>query len=280
MTSPARRLPPHRAMQTKPSTAVPVASVPIIKPEPPVSPVLTEHSAIASPVRRAGPHSKLGPHARKADAPTLPKAQDDHPMDIQNGSTETQQTKSDSWNDVKTDSWVDVHEPQVQFETEAAQDESSPVSQPMTTKGEFEAVPSIEHSYASNSAPSAAGVHTSVESNNITHRFGRNDWLSMLLDMDEPEKGRQLICAIADHLRASVDNREVAAAAPDTQNKEILVEFATGQCFPATIILETTIGEMIKECASLIGKNESDISIILKVGSKGHANKTQASEEL
>lgn len=233
-------------MQTQPSTAAPVASVPTIKSEPSVSTVPTEHNAAVSPARRAGPHSKLGPHARKTEASNQPKAsttdQNDH---LKNGQSES---------DVKP---------------EPAENESVPVSRPVSTK----------RSYTSSFA-APTELPTTVAPNNITYRFGRDNWLPVLLRMDDPEKGRQLIRAVADHLRASVEGTNMTATTPNTDSKEILVEFETGQCLPAAVSSETTIKEMVKECASLIGKHESDISIVLKVGAKGHANNYQTSEEL
>lgn len=299
IVTPAKRPPPHRVMQAQtPSTVAPATSIPSMKTEPPASPALTESSTFASPVRRAGPHSKLSPHARKAEASAqtnaLSSVQDNRLTSTQKDPTEAQQTRSDHI------SRINVLVPQVT----AAQSESSSVSLPMSTaediwsnidqlksdpdacNGHQKAKAKAEHghvdelSHTFNSAPPAIKLQISVESNNINHRFGSNEWLPMLFDMDEPEKGRQLIRAVADHLRASVESTHMTAATPTTDNKEILVEFSTGQCFPATVTPETTVSEMIKEWASLTHTKESDICIVLKVNVKGRADHSQASEEL
>jgi hypothetical protein len=47
----------------------------------------------------------------------------------------------------------------------------------------------------------------------------------MMDEMDDPEKGRQLILALADHLRVSVESRDSTAAEPETV-KEVLVDSA------------------------------------------------------
>ncbi|KAH0150240.1 hypothetical protein KCU67_g10739, partial [Aureobasidium melanogenum] len=227
-TTPLKRLPPHRAMQARtPNTT---AAIPIVKPEAPASPALTEQSAIASPARRAGPHSKLGPHARKTDAPTQPNA----PSAIQVDEIDPQQTKT----------------------------EALPVHRETQVNAEAEAVPIAEQSAVTlDSAGSAAQVHSSAESNNITasnqvkrttRHLGRNQWLAMMDEMDDPEKGRQLILALADHLRTSVESRESTAEESSTSTiKEVLVEFESGQRAPATVDPEMSVSEMVKECASL-----------------------------
>ncbi|KAH0344953.1 hypothetical protein KCU83_g8065, partial [Aureobasidium melanogenum] len=243
--TPIKRLPPHRAMQAQPPNSS--AAVPIVKPEPPASPAFTQQSAVESPVRRAGPHSKLGPHAHKTDAPIQPDAS----SIVQNDKIDVQQIKPD--------------------------------------RTEAETTPVVEQSVTHNFAASVAQVQPSVESNNITasnqvnraiHHLGRDQWLAMLDGMDDPEKGCELILALADHLRTSVDSRESIAVEPSTGTvKEVLEEFGSGQCAPATVFPDMTVSEMIKECASLINVKESDIRIVLRI-SKGHGDQSQESEEL
>ncbi|KAG9655660.1 hypothetical protein KCU95_g4262, partial [Aureobasidium melanogenum] len=273
ISTPIKRLPPHRAMQAQPPDSS--AAIPIVKPVPPAAPALTEQSAIASPARRAGPHSKLGPHARKADAP----AQLNAPNTVQNDLIDVQQTKPDP------DTWVGVQEPQVK--TEAAQSEFSPVHHETQVKAEAEAVPIADQSAtvdpfssAGLQAPAAQqSVTPSNQMNRVARHLGRNKWLVMLDDMDDPETGRELILAIADHLRASVESREEMTAPEPNTVKEVFVEFGAGQCAPATVFPDMTVSEMIKECASLINVKESDIRIVLRI-SKGHGDQSQESEEL
>ncbi|KAG9525737.1 hypothetical protein KCV07_g922, partial [Aureobasidium melanogenum] len=264
-TTPAKRLPPHRTMQAQaPNTT---AAIPIVKPDPPASPALTEQSAVALPVRRAGPHAKLGPHARKTDALIQP---------------ETSSTVQDDFSgpQVKTDTWAEVQEPQVK--AEIAQREVAPVAHSVSID---QAAPIVEQSVTLNSAASVAQVQSSVGSNNITasnqvnratRHLGRNQWLAMLDGMDDPEKGCELILALADHLRTSVESRESTAEEPSASTiKEVLVEFESGQRAPATVDPEMSVSEMVKECASLTNVNESDVQVVLKIGTQ-----SQVSEEL
>ncbi|KAH0151407.1 hypothetical protein KCU67_g10275, partial [Aureobasidium melanogenum] len=241
ISTPVKKLPPHRAMQAQtPNTT---AAIPIVKPDPPASPALTEQSAVALPVRRAGPHAKLGPHARKTDALIQP---------------DTSSTVQDDFSgpQVKTDTWAEVQEPQVK--AEIAQREVAPVAHSVSID---QAAPIVEQSVTLNSAASVAQVQPSVGSNNITasnqvnratRHLGRNQWLAMLDGMDDPEKGCELILALADHLRTSVESRESTAEEPSTSTiKEVLVEFESGQRAPATVDPEMSVSEMVKECASL-----------------------------
>lgn len=259
------------------------AAIPIVKPDPPASPALTEQSAVALPVRRAGPHAKLGPHARKTDALIQP----DTPSTVQDNFSGPQ---------VKTDTWAEVQEPQVK--AEIAQREVAPVAHSVSID---QAAPIVEQSVTLNSAASVAQVQPSVGSNNITasnqvrstvwhsltitnleqvnratRHLGRNQWLAMLDGMDDPEKGCELILGLADHLRTSVESRESTAEEPCTSTiKEVLVEFESGQRAPATVDPEMSVSEMVKECASLTNVNESDIQVVLKIGTQ-----SQVSEEL
>ncbi|KAH0021706.1 hypothetical protein KCU78_g6020, partial [Aureobasidium melanogenum] len=269
INTPTKRLPPHRAMQAQPPNSS--AATPIVKPEPPASPALTEQSAIASPARRAGPHSKLGPHARKMEAPTQP-----------NTPSAVYDEIDVSGPQVKNDTWADVQGPQIK--AEVAKREIAPVIHSVSTD---QTAPIVEQSATLNSAASAAQVQPSVESNDITalnqvnratRHLGRSQWLAMLDGMDDPEKGCELILALADHLRASVESIDSTAPEPNTV-KEVLVEFRAGQCAPATVFPDMTVSEMIKECASLINVKESDIRIVLRI-SKGHGDQSQESEEL
>ncbi|KAG9525428.1 hypothetical protein KCU93_g5842, partial [Aureobasidium melanogenum] len=251
ISTPVKRLPPHRAMQAQtPNTT---AAIPIVKPEAPASPALTEQSAIASPARRAGPHSKLGPHARKTNASTQPNT----PSAGQDAEIDLQQTKT----------------------------EAPPVRRETQVKAEVEAVPVVQQSATFDSALPAAQMQApaaqqSVTSSNqmerTTRHLGRNQWLAIMDEMDDPEKGRQLILALADHLRTSVESRESTAVEPSTSTiKEVLVEFESGQRAPATVDPEMSVSEMVKECASLTNVNQSDIRVVLKIGTQ-----SQVSEEL
>ncbi|KAK6005366.1 hypothetical protein QM012_008145 [Aureobasidium pullulans] len=286
MSAPVKRLPPHRILQAQtPSTTTPTTSSPAIVSELPTLPVVAQPTSGLTPMHHAGPHSRLGPHARKADVSAEPRtpstihttqpmahstAQDQHQMNSGKDSID-QQTKSDpdSWVDVydrqvKADVWTDVQEPEVKTEVKA------------------EAVSIPEQSATLGLAPSAAELQAPAaplnQMSTVTHHFGQNEWLPVLNDMKDPEKGRQLIRAIANYLRVSVESGEVTAAAPKTDNAEVLVEFSGGQCIPANVTPNTTVRELIKECASLTHANESEIRVVLKVGDKGHAY--QSSEEL
>ena len=101
---------------------------------------------------------------------------------------------------------------------------------------------------------------------NGTRRFARNEWLPMLLSMNDTDKGRQLIHAFTDHIRAGLNPSEPGDSDPGTE-QGLLMEFdsGSGQLFPAAVARNTTISELAKEFAIMVKANESDVDIILKV---------------
>ncbi|KAH0338738.1 hypothetical protein KCU81_g7501, partial [Aureobasidium melanogenum] len=256
-TTPMKRLPPHRAMQAQ--TPKNSAAIPIVKPEPPAASALTEHSAVEPPVRRTGPHAKLGPHARKVVTPVQP----DGPSTIQ-----AQDDKIDVQQTPDPDTWTSVQEPQV--EMEAAQSEPSPIHY----ETEPEAAPSADKPATLDSAPSAEpqapavepGVATSNQVNRVTSQIGPNKWLAMLEDLNDPEKGCEVILALADHLRSSVGSRKSTAGEFNTAKEMVvLMENVSGQRMPAKVASDMAVSDMIKECASYINVHQSDIQIVLKI---------------
>jgi hypothetical protein len=104
---------------------------------------------------------------------------------------------------------------------------------------------------------------------NGTHRFGRNEWLPMLLGMNDTDKGRQLIRAYADHIRAGVDGSDTGDSIPIT-HQELSMEFPDGSGLTATVPLHTTVSAVVKDLAKMAEVKESDISIVLKVRVEGH----------
>jgi hypothetical protein len=112
-------------------------------------------------------------------------------------------------------------------------------------------------------------THTDTLSqmSNGTRRFGRNQWIPLLLSMGDTDKGRQLIRAFADHIRAGVDGVGDSTASTD---QELFMEFPDGQCYPATVPHDTAISDIIKEFADMIKAKESDISVMLKLRVEDH----------
>jgi len=104
----------------------------------------------------------------------------------------------------------------------------------------------------------------------ITRRYGRNEYLAMLLDMTDTAKGRELIRAFADHIHAGVDLSIGGVATPDGQ-QEIWMEVSGGQRLAATIPQHTTLINAIKEFATMTSADQSEVRIIFKVGDKDSA---------
>ncbi|KAH0368852.1 hypothetical protein KCU65_g3673, partial [Aureobasidium melanogenum] len=260
-TTPMKRLPPHRAMQAQPPKNS--AAIPIVKPEPPVAPALTEKSAVEPPARRTGPHAKLGPHARKVDTPVQADASSTVPVPADK--INLQQTPDPG-------TLAGVQEPQV--ETKVAQSESSSVHQETEVKAEPEAAPGADKPATLDSAPSAEPQAPAVQqvvapSNQVnpgTRHIGPNKWLAILNDMNDPEKGCEIILALADHLRVSVESRKFTAGELETAKEmSVLMENAAGQRMPGKLDADMTVSDMIKQCASYINVKESDIQIVLKI---------------
>lgn len=101
-----------------------------------------------------------------------------------------------------------------------------------------------------------------LQMTNNNRRFDRNEWLPMLLGMNDTDKGRQLIRAFTDPICATLGTSEAEGS---NTEKDLLMEFADGQCYHATVHRDTTISEMTKAFAEMVKLNESDISVVLKV---------------
>jgi hypothetical protein len=110
-----------------------------------------------------------------------------------------------------------------------------------------------------------------LQMSNGTHRFGRNEWLPMLLGMNDTEKGRQLIRAFSDHIRAGIDGSDTGDSIPSTQ-QELFMEFPDGSGLTATVPLHTTVSAVVKDLAKMAEVKQSDISIVLKVRVDSHGN--------
>ncbi|THX41292.1 hypothetical protein D6D10_02848 [Aureobasidium pullulans] len=336
--TPAKRAPPHRALkgQTPQTPLVPV-NTPIVatKPETPITRVLSDHSAASSPKRRAGPHSKLGPHAQKARSSVPATSVDSSsPVQVSVASKATTPAK-DVWVDVQQakpepETWVEVQDAQIvdveQSEPEqverdieqssiqatlgsSAQDwgtpaavkveQSSPQPKPLQQTAAPEVVPEPPTPKAAHPAhQQQAKVKTestevasskevsfdhgisnfmltdwvrqmSTEST-TTRRYDRHEYLSMLLDMNDTAKGRELIRAFADHIHAGGNTSMNDVAAPDAE-QEIFMEVSSGSRLGATVPQNTALGNVIKQVAKMAHVDESEVCVILKVGDKGSA---------
>jgi hypothetical protein len=188
--------------------------------------------------------------------------------------------------------WADLQGLQVKTEPESTNTEHLPTHVDTDPKlRATEAVPTMEYPTASVVAAAALSGETLVEPpavvnlhkvrsnqyaveithtdlvsqiSNGTRRFGRNQWLPLLLSMGDTDKGRQLIRAFADHIRAGVDNLGTGDSTAST-DQELFMEFPDGQCYPATVPHDTAISDIIKEFADMIKAKESDISVMLKL---------------
>jgi len=302
-TAPPKRLPPHHKLQGRaPANHVPAASAstissPAVKTEPPASPSLSVRS------HRPAPHTRLGPHAPKASAapqmqrPIQPSASPVGAQNVLVNLHQSPESDQEPWvkiqepPKVEIGTWVDLRELDVKTEPEAVgagrpSSRAGSKSEPRASK----VATSVEHSPNSKNAASSHNDKGLVQATTVTnqdkvcscryaakptftdmcpqnngiHRFGRNQWIPMLLRMNDTDEGRQLIRAFADHIRAGVDNKQPEDS--DTRSEQgLFMEFADGQQLPATVPRNTTISEMTKEFAELVQVNESDVSVILKV---------------
>ena len=340
--TPAKRAPPHRALKAQTPQAPPApVDTPIVatKPETLITHVLSDHSAAPSPKRRAGPHSKLGPHAQKARS-SVPATSVDSSSPVQVW-VDVQQVKPEpeTWVEVKDAQIVDVEQPeseQAEMDIEqssiqatlgsSAQDwgtpavvqstpvaetqewgtpaavkveQSSPQPKPLQQTAAPEVVPEPPTPKAAHPAhQQQAKVKTestevasskevsfdhgisnfmltdwvrqiSTEST-TTRRYGRHEYLSMLLDMNDTAKGRELIRAFADHIHAGGNTSMNDVAAPDAE-QEIFMEVSSGSRLGATVPQNTALGNVIKQVAKMAHVDESEVCVILKVGDKGSA---------
>lgn len=353
--TPAKRAPPHRALKAQTPQAPPApVDTPIVatKPETLITHVLSDHSAAPSPKRRAGPHSKLGPHAQKARSSVPATSVDSSsPVQVSVASKATTPAK-DVWVDVQQvkpepETWVEVKDAQIvdveQPESEQAEmdieqssiqatlgssaqdwgtpavvqsspvaetqewgapaavkvEQSSPQPKPLQQTAAPEVVPESPTPKAANPAhQQQAKVKTestevasskevsfdhgisnfmltdwvrqmSTEST-TTRRYGRHEYLSMLLDMNDTAKGRELIRAFADHIHAGGNTSMNDVAAPDAE-QEIFMEVSSGSRLGATVPQNTALGNVIKQVAKMAHVDESEVCVILKVGDKGSA---------
>jgi hypothetical protein len=105
-------------------------------------------------------------------------------------------------------------------------------------------------------------------SNGIPH-FARNEWLVLLFSMGDTEKGRQLIRAFTDHIRAGLDAAETETSSLNTP-RELILEIPGGQRIPVTVPQNTSISEVVKDFADLTHIKESEIGVVLKVRVDSH----------
>ncbi|THZ08014.1 hypothetical protein D6C91_10178 [Aureobasidium pullulans] len=353
--TPAKRAPPHRALKAQTPQAPPApVDTPIVatKPETLITHVLSDHSAAPSPKRRAGPHSKLGPHAQKARS-SVPATSVDSSSPVQVSVTSKATTPAkDVWVDVQQvkpepETWVEVKDAQIvdveQPESEQAEmdieqssiqatlgssaqdwgtpavvqstpvaetqewgtpaavkvEQSSPQPKPLQQTAAPEVVPEPPTPKAAHPAHQQQAKvkteSTEVASSNevsfdhgisnfmltdwvrqmstestTTRRYGRHEYLSMLLDMNDTAKGRELIRAFADHIHAGGNTSMNDVAALDAE-QEIFMEVSSGSRLGATVPQNTALGNVIKQVAKMAHVDESEVCVILKVGDKGSA---------
>lgn len=105
-------------------------------------------------------------------------------------------------------------------------------------------------------------------SNGIPH-FARNDWLVLLFSMGDTEKGRQLIRAFTDHIRAGLDAAETETSSSNTP-RALILDIPGGQRIPVTVPQNTRISDVVKDFANLTQTKESEIGVVLKVRVDGH----------
>jgi hypothetical protein len=100
-------------------------------------------------------------------------------------------------------------------------------------------------------------------------RFGRNEWLVMLFAMDDTDKGRQLIRAFTDHIRAGLDTAEIETPSSSAP-QELIMEIPGGQRIPVTVPQDTSISDIVKDFADFAHIKESEIGVVLKVRVDSH----------
>jgi hypothetical protein len=296
-----RKLPPHRANQSHAT----VTPAPVIKAEPPASPVLSMRTTIPPHKRSAGPHARLGPHAQKPSAapqmqppnhhPAPSTVENHSPVSSQDVLVNLQSPKSAEKPPVVADPWVELEGLKVKTEPDTAGTEHFSAHVEVKSESQAsEAVTVIAQSSTPNevvaSAPDKSTVVNSPEKvrssskaarkthtdktrqmSNGIHRFGRNEWLPMLFAMNDTEKGRQLIRAFTDHIRAGIDGIDTGNSTPSTQ-QDLFMEFPDGSGLTAFVPHNTPVSKMIKDISDFVLAEDSEVSIVLKVRVDDHGN--------
>jgi hypothetical protein len=300
---------PAPVIKAEPPASPAPSPAPLIKTEPPVSPVLSMRSTVPLHKRSAGPHARLGPHAQKPSAapqmqppnhhPAPSTVQNHSPVSSQDVLVNLQSPKPAEKPPVVTDPWVELEGLKVKIEPDTAgtddpsarvEIKSSQVSEPATivaqplTPNEVVASALDKRVLAESTVVDSPGkvrsslkvarkTHTDkkLQMSNGIHHFGRNEWLPMLLDMDDTEKGRQLIRAFTDHIRAGIDGIDTVNSTPSTQ-QELFMEFPDGSGLTAFVPHKTSVSKIIKDFADFVLADESEVSIVLKVRIEDHGN--------
>ncbi|KAI5196596.1 hypothetical protein E4T39_07726 [Aureobasidium subglaciale] len=105
----------------------------------------------------------------------------------------------------------------------------------------------------------AAGIPCEQISESPSH-YERTQWLAMLLDGKDTAKGRELIRAFSDHIRAGVIAGNMEAATPDS-DQEIWMEFSAGQRLSAQVSNDTKIKHVINDFAKLTHSEDSECAL-------------------
>lgn len=298
---PHRPAPIQTPTTSAPGIPTSVSPGPMIKQEPSASPSPSVRSTVRpAPHVKRGPHAPKVPAAPNMQPPAPTTVPDpstvsahDVLIDFESPKSDKDAIKVQEPPQAQTSPWADLQGLQVKTELESTNTERHPTHvHPDPEPRVSEAMTPMEHYNAPNVAAVAAlsgetldeptavvNLHK-VRSNqcvmgitstdiisqlsNGTRRFGRNQWLPMLLTMSDTEKGCQLIRAFADHIRAGVDNLDPGDSTAST-DQELFMEFPDGQCYPATVPHDTAISDIIKEFADMIIAKESDISVMLKL---------------
>jgi len=286
-----------------PAASASTISSPAVKIEPPASPSLSVRSHRPAPHTRLGPHAPKASAApqmqRSAQLAASTPAQNGPPANAQNTLVNlhhTPESDQDTWvkiqepPEVEASTWVDLRELNVKTGTESTDTDRS--SAHVDTKFDSQAPMVVTHGHSPNLKNTASSHNDEIlvqattvtnqdkvcsfqyavkptftdtcPQNNGVHRFGRNEWIPMLLSMKDTDEGRQLVRAFADHIHAGVQHKQTEDSEPNTE-KGLFMEFADGQLLPATVPRNTTISEMTKEFAELVQVDESDVSVVLKV---------------
>jgi hypothetical protein len=296
---------PAPVIKAEPPVSPAPSPAPAIKTEPPASPALSMRTTIPPHKRSAGPHARLGPHAQKPSAaPQMqplnhqpaPSAVENHsPVSSQDVLVNLQSPKSAEKPPVVADPWVELEGLKVKTEPDTAgtddpsarvaiksrsevSEPATVVAQPPTPNEVVASAPDKSTVVDSpgevrSSSKAARKTHTDKtrQMSNGIHRFGRNEWLPMLFSMNDTERGRQLIRAFTDHIRAGIDGIDTGNSTPSTR-QELFMEFPDGSGLTAFVPLGTPVSQIVKDCADFVLADESEVSIVLKIRVEDHGN--------
>jgi hypothetical protein len=216
------RLPPHRRFQQS-STVSPTVE----QPTEVTSRTLHDQSAAPSPKRfQPGPHTKLGPHARKAADPV--------PATVSSVSASVDEhVAASSITALPTSLGANAYTPQEEQSKQdaltRADDKMSSNSKPTDSMAGPKtglnpvsttevASPSIDKKQCESQVEKIAVVQSEHTDKDGRH-YGRGEWLSMMLAMGNSPEGRELIKAFADHIRAGTGVHKDHDAVVDAQQK-------------------------------------------------------------